>query len=152
MSNRISTPATFWARIKIGEQDECWPFQGARHPQGYGLLTYQGKGARAHRIAYQLTHGTITSAVHVLHSCDNPPCCNPKHLFPGDWTINNRDCVSKGRHVCRRGEEHHLAKVTEEIVDEIRKSKLTGAELGRKFGVSRVAISCIRLNKTWRKS
>lgn len=56
----------------------------------------------AHRRAFELTHGPLEAGVHVLHACDNPPCCNPAHLFPGDQTLNMRDMVAKGRHAWQR--------------------------------------------------
>jgi hypothetical protein len=76
-----------------GGQDACWPWMGARHRRGYGLV-----GARkAHRLIYRLLTSVPLDGICVCHRCDNPPCCNPAHLFAGTTSDNMRDMTIKGR-------------------------------------------------------
>lgn len=91
----------FWARVRRGAG--CWTWAGTRNPRGYGKVYLREdapRGSRgrmhyAHRVAFLLTAGLWPEGV--LHRCDNPPCVNPGHLFPGDQSINMIDCTRKGR-------------------------------------------------------
>jgi hypothetical protein len=76
----------------------CWEIQGFRHKEGYGSMSYRNKGIRAHKLMYMLAVGPIPDGLCVLHRCDNPPCCNPDHLWLGTRGDNIRDCAKKGRH------------------------------------------------------
>jgi hypothetical protein len=89
----------FWHRVDMRAEDECWEWQGPRLPKGYGYLSARGRAGceYAHRIAWEITNGAIPAGVFVLHHCDNPPCCNPAHLWLGTSGDNNRDAVRKGR-------------------------------------------------------
>jgi hypothetical protein len=75
----------------------CWEWQGTRLETGYGLARYQGKYQSVHRVVFRLMKGKIKSGNVILHSCDNPPCCNPDHLSQGSHQENMDDMVSKGR-------------------------------------------------------
>lgn len=79
----------------------CWLWQGLKTAKGYGR--YGKGGRRAHRIAYSEFIGEIPSGLLVLHSCDNPSCVNPNHLFLGTSADNTKDMVTKGR---ARGKDH----------------------------------------------
>lgn len=70
---------------------------GSQWAGGYGSFGYEGTVQSAHRVAYQLAFGPIPDGMHVLHSCDNPPCVNPAHLHIGTHTDNMREKVSRGR-------------------------------------------------------
>lgn len=74
----------------------CLEFQGAR-VRGYGRIRAGGKTLLAHRVAWELAGNELSPAVQVLHRCDNPPCCNPDHLFVGDDSANRIDMARKGR-------------------------------------------------------
>jgi hypothetical protein len=95
-------------------------------------------------MAYQLKIGKIPTGLHVLHHCDNPPCCNPKHLFVGTDKDNIEDMIRKGRNNTPKGESHRDAKLTEKQVLEIRKRHvpfvLTYSMLAREYGVSKSTI------------
>lgn len=75
----------------------CWEWSRGRHRQGYGELSVDGKMKLAHRVAYETMCGPIPDGMKVCHTCDNPPCINPEHLFLGTQLENVRDCVSKLR-------------------------------------------------------
>ena len=78
--------------------DGCWVWQGSYHHQGYGLLSIGGKTSKVHRVGWSMIYGDIPEGLHVCHSCDNPPCWKPCHLFLGTVSDNMRDSVQKGRH------------------------------------------------------
>jgi hypothetical protein len=90
-------PERFWA--KVGKTESCWLWTGSRLGRGYGMFRHNGKTVKAHRIAWELEYGPVPQGLYVLHTCDNPPCVRPEHLFLGTQFANMRDMVSKGR--CR---------------------------------------------------
>lgn len=90
----------------------CMEFVSGRDPCGYGKLHVGGRQYRAaHRVAYEEFIGPLPDRAVVCHSCDNPPCCNPAHLWLGTKSGNAMDSVAKGRHTnaakthCSRGHE-----------------------------------------------
>lgn len=97
---RSLEPARMWSRVdKTGD---CWVWTGATVHNGYGTISVNNRLVRTHRLAYELTHGPIPAGMKVLHTCDNPPCCRPDHLFLGTDKDNVHDAVDKGRHVVPR--------------------------------------------------
>lgn len=97
-----SLEARFWAKVQKGGTDECWLWTGTRG-HGYGRIRTVGKRfARAHRIAYALTHGDPGPLL-VCHKCDTPLCCNPAHLFLGTNLDNSLDRNAKHRSRGRHG-------------------------------------------------
>jgi hypothetical protein len=103
----------FWSWVDIGAADECWPWKLWVSNKGYGMFVSLGRTQTASRVAWFLSNGINPDGV-VCHSCDNPICCNPAHLFLGTQSDNIRDCVRKGRHNearkthCNRGHEFSL--------------------------------------------
>lgn len=99
-------PEAFWTRVEIGASDECWPFLGKSGNQyGHKQAYWRGRMRSAHRVAYEITHGIQladarylrTDTPCVLHTCDNPPCCNPAHLRLGTQQENIQDASHKRR-------------------------------------------------------
>lgn len=89
----------FWRNVDKRGPDECWEWKRARNSSGYGRL---GSTA-AHRVAWHLTNGQIPDGMYICHHCDNPPCCNPAHLFCGTQTDNMQDAKAKNRFDRRNG-------------------------------------------------
>lgn len=123
---RTATPSfeeRFWA--KVDKSGACWLWTGAKAAHGYGRVQLERTRTLrgAHRVAWELTYGTIPEGegYHgwcVCHHCDNPSCVNPEHLFLGTQRDNVRDMVEKGRKVksAGRGERHWSARLTREQV------------------------------------
>jgi hypothetical protein len=85
----------FWSKVDIRGEDDCWEWQGGKDKDGYGTVKRDGKSLRSNRVAYELVFGEPQH--NVLHSCDNPACCNPNHLWDGTHKENMEDMVSKNR-------------------------------------------------------
>ena len=83
---------------KFTKTQGCWNWEASGHPKGYGQFWVNGKYERANRAAYRLYKGEIPEGLIVCHSCDNPKCVNPRHLWVGTNSDNQRDRVRKGRH------------------------------------------------------
>jgi hypothetical protein len=91
-SRPIEDWSAFDAQIKTVESG-CQEWQGQRNPDGYGWF----KERQTHRLAFERANGPIPPGLLVCHSCDNPPCCNPDHLWLGTVADNTRDMLAKGR-------------------------------------------------------
>lgn len=85
-------------KCKKPEDTECWFFPvGPVNPEGYRRIIWNGRTIMSHRLVYEVFVGSIPKGLRVLHSCDNPPCCNPGHLSVGTDADNQADKVRKGR-------------------------------------------------------
>lgn len=111
MNPRGRTPRPLADRLfgrVVKTSSGCWEFTGPKRKGGYGALSSGGTEGRqllAHRAAWTLTNGPIPDGLFVLHHCDNPPCCNPDHLFLGTLKDNTADARAKGR--LYSGPRHH---------------------------------------------
>lgn len=88
----------FWTYVDKAGPDECWLWNKSCTAAGYGQIWRVDNMFYAHRVSYELTHGPIPDGLDILHSCDNPPCCNPAHLRAGTAADNARDMLDRGRH------------------------------------------------------
>lgn len=140
----------FWSKVDRRGDDECWPWIAAKRDskRGYGAFWYQGRHRQATYMALILSGATVPDGLMVRHECDNPSCCNPKHLLVGTHADNMADKTARGRQV--RGERSAKAKLTREQVDFIRAQKPDGvkqlkrgaaAEIAKRFGISKQYVS-----------
>lgn len=133
--------------------DACWVWRGpCSRRGGYGLVHIKGVIHKAHRLAWELTHGPIPDGLHVLHSCDNPPCCNPAHLRLGTHAENMADKAARGRAPSLGGALNGNARLTPEAVDDIRVRLTLGMSvrsIAAWFGVDRRTIRRIRDGESW---
>jgi len=132
----------------------CWEYQGGKHKDGYGLFFLGWKSHLAHRVSFELFKGPLGD-LQALHSCDNPPCCNPRHLFAGTHQDNMKDRDAKGRGYDRSGENNGRAKIGWPQARAIRvlkeEHRATTDELCCLFGVSRHIVQSILRNETWKE-
>lgn len=145
----------FWSKVDIRSEDECWEWLASRDSGGYGHFRFKGKWQLAHRVAWVLTNGEIPPRKCVRHKeCDNPPCCNPKHLRLGTDADNSHDMIEKGRQSRLKGEQNGTSKLTNEQVLMIRKEYATGntstCKLAKKYFVSQTTVWEIIHRKTWK--
>lgn len=132
----------------------CWPWLASTDGDGYGFFYAGALGRnrmeRAHRVAFFLQTGEWPEVV--MHSCDNPPCCNPKHLSAGDRAENTRDMDRKGRRRSARGAANNHNKLTPEQVIEIRARRAGGEQLktiAADYGICYGQVHSIDKRKSW---
>ena len=138
----------FWSKVDIKGDNECWEWIRFKDKAGYGQFGYQKKVYYAHRFSYELTFGQIANGLCVCHSCDNPSCCNPKHLWLGTDRDNQKDRHSKGRTV--KGETHGNSLLKDKDVYLIKYSNIPAKILAKKFQISPYVVWSIRRNDSWR--
>ena len=155
------TEERFWGKVDIKGDSECWEWKGCvlqdkrTKTKPYGATCTYIEGVRvtkAHRLAYIYAYAFIPDGAQVLHSCDNPPCCNPMHLYLGSHEVNHNEKVAKKRHVWHTGSGHGMAKLTENDVLRIRElldMGVTQTRLAKDFGIDQTGISRIKLRKNW---
>lgn len=151
MTRSQRTVTRLWGTIKICDPDHCWEWQGKRDRDGYGIFQYRLRDRRAHRVVYGLTHSGEQPPV-VMHTCDNPACCNPIHLRGGNQSQNMLDKLAKNRQA--KGSRNGRSKLTEKEVKSIKWSLFwkheSWAEIARRYNVSKSVIRDIDKKKTWK--
>lgn len=158
----VQTADTFWARVDIRGEDECWPWTGSTNSTGYGTVGWGGKVYCAHRIAGWLVGKLKSPAAprnrrgkgFALHSCDNTVCCNPKHLDVGTYHRNQSDAYKRKRRAQLQGAAHANAKLTGIQAEEIRLAYSTGrvrqVDLATQYCVSQRVISLVVRGESYR--
>lgn len=149
--NRISADERFWSAVDQtpgqGPEGDCWEWSKGRVEKGYGRLSLGEGEVRAHRYAYETAFGPVPDGQMVCHHCDNPPCCNPAHLFAGTHEDNMADMATKGRSL--QGARHHKAKLTGEDVIAIRSDARMQIEIAESYGVTQGLIGMIKRREIW---
>lgn len=154
MANRRNDVVDFWKKVSISiDLDACWVWKGCCDSYGYGRMGWYGdKQERAHRIAFMITQGPIPEGEGVLHSCDNRPCCNPRHLRSGTDDDNIQDRLDRNRSARHIGIANPMAKLTENDVRQIRDALQWNSRplIARAFHVSPACIDAIAWGRTWK--
>ena len=151
------TAERFWSKVARGAPNECWPWLGSKKKSrdSYGHFKIRSYWTvTASRVAYAIGYGEEPGESSILHHCDNPPCCNPAHLYPGTTKDNSEDMVKRGRarNGMRKGSSNGANKLTARAVYDIWRCIRRGqnnCQIGRRFGVHHSTISVIRLGKFW---
>jgi hypothetical protein len=158
-ASSVAGQRRFWSKVKIGDFHECWEWERSCYSNGYGRFDIavqkvakpRSIALMTHRVAYFLTNKNLPDNMCVCHSCDNPKCCNPDHLFLGTQVENLNDMIAKGRKAV--GEKVNFAKLKESEVVEIRRlyaAGLTQQAIAAKFKVGRPGISHIVNRVSWK--
>lgn len=141
-SDKATLAERFHLKVDRRSPDECWPWIGSADKNGRGQFSVSnadrelfglkgGKMARAPRVAFYLHTGTMPT--NALHTCDNPSCCNPAHLFDGTHQDNMDDMRRKGRLVCAR----QRLTVVQVLALQVRRAAGESLDaLGAAFGIS----------------
>ena len=142
----------FWSRVSRGDESSCWNWTGSVTKTGYGMCSVRGCGWKsATHVVWLLTHGCWPSRW-ILHHCDNPTCVNPKHLYEGGPSENQRDAYARGRRerinaglkkahmpraYCKQG--HELAVTARRRNDGGRQCRVCQSEANRRLYVAQRA-------------
>lgn len=134
----------------------CWEWIGAISSTGYGAIWVEGKSTTAHRVSYELNIGPIPEGAWILHSCDNPPCVNPRHLSAGTPAQNTQEAMERKRMTpcgVGSGEAHPTSKLTEVQALGVRDLYDQGwscKDIGDAYGVNEQTIRLIGQRKNWK--
>jgi len=144
----------FYSLINYNGEDECWDWKRNLPPTGvYPVLRINHRNISVNRLSYFLYYGEFDESLLVCHTCDNPKCVNPHHLFLGTTRDNTLDMIKKGRDkIC--GEKNIKAKITEKDVLRIRELFATGSmtvlDISAKYPINPETIGKIISGRLWK--
>jgi hypothetical protein len=132
----------------------CWVRTSSLMPKGYSTIKLNGKTRYAHRISYEHFVGPIPDGMCICHSCDNPSCVNPQHLFLGTQKDNLADMTNKGRRNGPRGRNHPRATITGQIAAKIKEYRQLGytyREIAAICGTTLKVVQDVSTGRTWKE-
>ena len=150
-----NTPNVLWSKVDIKGEDECWNWKGYRNNEGYGRTWIEDRGYYAHRVIFNLAYpNTITLSApkntdefgFLLHTCDNPSCCNPKHLFVGTHADNMADKAAKGRSPdfsSGKAPRCKLSMAQAREIRQLRKDGVSARDLAQRYEISLPSIKTL---------
>ena len=156
-----NTPDVLWSKVDKKGENDCWMWLGYKNKEGYGRTWINDRGYYAHRVIFDLAYpNTITlnapestsDSGFLLHTCDNPSCCNPKHLFVGTHADNMADKVAKNRSPDFSGGKGPRCKLSMSQAQEIRKLRKQGVsarELAKQYGISLPSVKTLLADKSY---
>ena len=157
----------FYRRVSV-EKTGCWHWTGGKRSRdNYGAMHVGGNNQMlAHRVSWLIYNGHIPDGLHVCHTCDNPICVNPNHLFLGDDAVNMGDCRAKGRTATGdsngmrkhpestpKGSRNGSSRLNElQVLEMIQlfKQGMPTPELGHRFGVAQATAQDIISGRGWK--
>lgn len=135
---RTDPKTRFWSKVE--KTGECWEWTAALNNKGYGVIGDGRKLVYAHRLSWEMHTGKKPTA-DILHSCDNPKCVRPAHLFAGSHAENMFDKQVKGR---------AAKKLTPELALEIFNAVGEHRDIGRRYGIAHSTVGHIKRGNIWR--
>ena len=144
----------FSEKWELNKDNKCWEWNGATHSKGYGQIKRPKTRTQipAHRLSYLIYRGEIPDGMLVCHSCDNPKCVKPSHLFLGTYQDNSQDMAKKNRHLF--GERNNKSKLTREKVLAIHRlyheEGVSQGKIAKSFGIGQATVWKILHGIRWK--
>jgi hypothetical protein len=151
------TPKTinrFWSKVnRTQDVRACWEWLASTTHNGYGQFKVQNRSLRTNRVAWELTYGAIPQGLFVLHTCDNPACCNPFHLELGTHEKNMHDMKIRKRAACgdKNGSRLHPERLVRGNDHPARKSPWMVGEMNGEARLNELQVKSIREQYSLRK-
>jgi hypothetical protein len=146
--------ARLWEKIDRKGPEECWNWTGGANDKGRGRVKLGGRLYSPYRVVFEIAYGLIprVPSYHgmvIMHTCDNPACCNPTHLQLGRQRDNVHDMVNKNRMNAKRGTANYRALLTEDQVRAIRVDPRSERAVAAAYGVTKGCIGNVLRGRTW---
>lgn len=142
----------FWSKVEIRSETECWPWKGGTTERGYGVFWVKGTNVRANRFSLVASDGAPENPLLLsLHECDNPICCNPKHLRWGTNQDNVDDRLKRGEP--QFGENNVNATLTRADVEALYKARMEGwtiREAASSLGIPYTTAENVLTGSSWK--